>query len=941
MPSSFERARKSLSRFRQFRRRSARLRGSGDSSSVPSVVSPIVASRSNSSREEEDALNIGDHDRGVTTSTKQYGCGSEINSRAAVVEAETDEEEEKAEIEPDVLSGVSNYHSAQSSEREDPTESTEGEASTHMTEDEDPPPVAVETDGEITSGSRPDTNESAPLELPNSGRIQRVNESDDDDENTPPNPNGELRIGDRVRVVNKRHTKFGYTGVVIHHTPCFVTFKRIKEGDNGETVKIRKESVAFTSPGSFTEDQPAESMPRSQYAQSRSGGTSNSHQSSSRSQPRVLTEPENLSVRSTKNSFVASLPTQRPTDFPLRSSVLVLAQTSVHKGKVGIVRRHTAKMCVVTFKDEPKEFRFKPQSLAHHAERPDDGRLSVATMSTITNSNSEYLDTGETRVDGNTEQHHDIAQRSMGFCDYPLEKLCLGNRTKGVVVESAFQKIWGVGNYLPIEMPLDPSAIDDLSLKGSFGGKEFDLYYAEVSDDKSRAIITKGKKVLIKKKKVTAYYVHSDDLRVHEEMLADFGVLSPSKVWARRKHFLSPAIKHNKEYALKTIVADNVAIIEDMGTVGCGFISEEYLEHLLGNNADARRSMAIQIRIFVPTLGVFKGMLVRKPGLTGHIIQLNESLRKVGPSLSPEASDSRFIVIKNKFPSRLNFEGVGRVFRNPDRPMTKAFVSGLKKGVHSELSDMHARVLCSLGASKDIIISYKTQYQSSPERLCHAHVVGVADPTNKLPPNTVFISGTMAAEFELNELFVSRSPCMEVGDGRMVSVVRTRPDGMDEDKWEWLQGLAFGAIIFANPKRGQRPLPELIAGGDLDGDLYWICWEETILSQIHPVPITDDELLSSSGAAVVRQKEYNPGWYDDAQTFISQIPAMHFDIDCLIGMLYNNSYKIEDVRDSNAVSFARAYKKAIDQKKNGERIFLPRHLWEKLPANLHKYLVPE
>ena len=91
----------------------------------------------------------------------------------------------------------------------------------------------------------------------------------------------------------------------------------------------------------------------------------------------------------------------------------------------------------------------------------------------------------------------------------------------------------------------------------------------------------------------------------------------PSKVWARHKHFISPATKYDKEYAIKPIVASNLAMIEDDGTVGCCFIAEQYPEDLLGNNASAKHTLSIQLRMFVPTRGVFKRMLMRKGGVFG------------------------------------------------------------------------------------------------------------------------------------------------------------------------------------------------------------------------------------------------------------------------------------------------------------------------------------
>jgi hypothetical protein len=145
-------------------------------------------------------------------------------------------------------------------------------------------------------------------------------------------------------------------------------------------------------------------------------------------------------------------------------------------------------------------------------------------------------------------------------------------------------------------------------------------------------------------------------------------------------------------------------------------------------------------------------------------------------------------------------------------------------------------------------------------------------------------------------------------------------------------------------------LPELVADGDLDGDLYFVCWDETILSQIQPVPISGEQLIAKPSAAEdeATLRECNPGWCDEAQAYISRVPTLHANTGELVGRLYKASENMS-VRDLDAVSFARAYKHALDSKKHGGNIFLPRHLWDRvdnktkkpcIPEHLHQYLTP-
>ena len=70
-------------------------------------------------------------------------------------------------------------------------------------------------------------------------------------------------------------------------------------------------------------------------------------------------------------------------------------------------------------------------------------------------------------------------------------------------------------------------------------------------------------------------------------------------------------------------------------TMGCGFIPPNMLVELLaygslGSGKNVLDCMAVQIRIISPFLGTFKGMLIKKEGISK--IQLPSSMKKVGPS---------------------------------------------------------------------------------------------------------------------------------------------------------------------------------------------------------------------------------------------------------------------------------------------------------------------
>jgi hypothetical protein len=67
--------------------------------------------------------------------------------------------------------------------------------------------------------------------------------------------------------------------------------------------------------------------------------------------------------------------------------------------------------------------------------------------------------------------------------------------------------------------------------------------------------------------------------------------------------------------------------------------------YFCGGDADARKALAIQVLIITPQLGIFKGMLFRKRITFGPPIQLTRSMRKVGSSKHPDATNNAFMLL--------------------------------------------------------------------------------------------------------------------------------------------------------------------------------------------------------------------------------------------------------------------------------------------------------
>lgn len=98
---------------------------------------------------------------------------------------------------------------------------------------------------------------------------------------------------------------------------------------------------------------------------------------------------------------------------------------------------------------------------------------------------------------------------------------------------------------------------------------------------------------------------------------------------------------------------------------------------------------------------------------------------------------------------------------------------------------------------------------------------GVCDQSNKLDEGQCFVRITIDGRprtLSNGHVMVARNPCYHIGDIRKLQVVSDIPE---------LSHLC-DCIVF--PTRGARPHPDEMAGGDLDGDKYFVCWDPDLLA---------------------------------------------------------------------------------------------------------------
>jgi ribosomal protein L24 len=421
--------------------------------------------------------------------------------------------------------------------------------------------------------------------------------------------------------------------------------------------------------------------------------------------------------------------------------------------------------------------------------------------------------------------------------------------------------------------------------------------------------------------------------------VANFQALEPRKVMARLELLQSPTFRlPNGSCGLRFLKASDFCMTEDKGYVGCGFIAhcmmDRLMEGIYGSSLQASRVIAIQARFFIPSLGILKGMLVRKRILEGPPIQLNASMLKVPPSTHPEALMDRAALLICKLGvytrSGMPNDYIGKLLNQQQKP-PKSFKP-------KKLSDMVLRLWQGLGVPADICQEYAKE-SLRPCNICHAWVVGVADPTGSLPPGHVYVTGMTGHR---NDIFITRSPCIKPNDGRVVPVLNEKPEAMSLEDWEFLKQMSFGAVIFANPKPGMLSMPEQIAGGDLDGDLYLVCWNEQILSHIVAEPLRDLPSEQEDPSQKFNFTNMDDEWFTKAQDLMIDASAVDA-MSRLTGKLYTLSTKFADksssfMHDPDAIAFANAYNQALEFGKHGGKVTLPAHLRDHLPPNLRDYV---
>ena len=141
---------------------------------------------------------------------------------------------------------------------------------------------------------------------------------------------------------------------------------------------------------------------------------------------------------------------------------------------------------------------------------------------------------------------------------------------------------------------------------------------------------------------------------------------------------------------------------------------------------------------------------------------------------------------------------------------------------------------------------------------------GVADFRKILKQNEVYISVSGIGRVT-GPVVVTKEPCFHRGDLRRLVAI-------DDDHFHHLKDL----IIFSC--NGDRSETDKICGSDLDGDQYFVCWDSTIVCNIHPFSPGHDDQSSNDVKPSYYQVDEQSLSNQDPETPPADAPLSAYDI---------------------------------------------------------------
>ncbi|KAK3729805.1 hypothetical protein QZH41_013336, partial [Actinostola sp. cb2023] len=384
-------------------------------------------------------------------------------------------------------------------------------------------------------------------------------------------------------------------------------------------------------------------------------------------------------------------------------------------------------------------------------------------------------------------------------------------------------------------------------------------------------------------KETTCYLMQANSLEIHDLLAQFFDFSKIPKVAKRAKRIALLFSGFNNSISLRVDELEDIDDVERGGyifTDGCGLMSEELSREIQRSHRLSHQPSVVQIRY-----QGYKGVLLHCPELQGVKVRFRKSMKKfsipegvvrqrcttLGVVEYSKPYSNAFlntqlamVVADNHGPQGWNyllqlqrdFYDMLRYLSNDKDTalryltitgrtdlLTRLREQGITRRIQTQLEKIRRKELEKM-LKDDVVRDTTNDDEQQEERKCKLRVLvprarlvfGVSDPYGELEYDEVFFRPILpetefAAFFDAQKVVVGRNPCYYPGDVRVLKLAKV------EDKLRYAH--LSDCIVF--PIKGPRPHPHDCSGGDLDGDKYFVSWDNRLIPPWTTNPFKYDE----------------------------------------------------------------------------------------------------
>ena len=322
-----------------------------------------------------------------------------------------------------------------------------------------------------------------------------------------------------------------------------------------------------------------------------------------------------------------------------------------------------------------------------------------------------------------------------------------------------------------------------------------------------------------------------------------YGKMSFSKFLSRLSQNFTSTNNFSGEFEYNIIndITNNENIYND----GCGMISYELMKDVCNSLNKGEFASAIQIRF----KGA-KGVLFVNKKIQGKKIMLTNSMVKFNCENSNDLEVIRFSKYSSGYLNLqiiilliLNGISKKKIFKFAKKEICNYRNYNLVKNEKIPFSDSKLDKILTSIEKENCLLSIHKKYMSKIARSTYIYnrlsniskkyrfhlkncgfFIGVCDFDNILNENEIFIQikkENGKKKIITGDILITKNPCLSVYDLQKVKGIHS----------EYFESFCENVIVF--PSKGKVPLPSKITGSDLDGDIYWVCWEKSFLHIKH------------------------------------------------------------------------------------------------------------